>query len=80
MVATKCTLLIASALPARKVEIRLIYLITYLSFDDGINILCNSRVIDQQSRVKNIKIVNCNFHNQITDHVTVLISEQFLEL
>ena len=28
---------------------------------------------------KKIKIVNCNFHNQITDHVTVLISEQFLE-
>ena len=47
LVATKCTLLIASALPARKVEIKLIYLITYLSFDDGINILCNSRIIDQ---------------------------------
>ena len=29
--------------------------------------------------VKNIKIVNCKSHNQITDHVTVLISEQFLE-
>ena len=25
---------------------------------------------------KKIKIVNSNFHNQITDHVTVLISEQ----
>ena len=29
--------------------------------------------------VKKIKILNCNFHSQITDHVTVLISEQFLE-
>ena len=29
--------------------------------------------------VKKIKIVNCNFHIQITDHVRVLISEQFLE-
>ena len=29
--------------------------------------------------MKKIKIVNRNFHNQITDHVTVLISEQFLE-
>ena len=32
----------------------------------------------QQSGVKKIKIVKCNFQNQITDHVTVLISEQFL--
>ena len=33
----------------------------------------------QQGGLKKIKIVNCNFHSQITDHVTVLISEQFLE-
>ena len=29
-------------------------------------------------RSEKIKIVNCNFHKQITYHVTVLISEQFL--
>ena len=34
---------------------------------------------EHQSGVKKIKIVNCNFHNQIIDHVTVLISEQFLK-
>ena len=60
MVATKCTLLIASALPARKVEIKLNYLITYLSFDDGINILCNSRIIDQWR--KKIFLQNLAWH------------------
>ena len=33
----------------------------------------------QWSGVKKIKVVNCKFYNQITNHVTVLISEQFLE-
>ena len=33
----------------------------------------------QWSGEKKIKVVNCKFYNQITNHVTVLISEQFLE-
>ena len=40
----------------------------------------NSYFIPFQNGVKKIKIVNFNFHNQITDHVTALIPEQFLVL
>ena len=69
MVATKCTLLIASALPARKVEIRLIYLITYLSFDDGINLLCNSRIIDQWRKKMFCKILPDTLQACIVDQV-----------
>ena len=47
---------------------------SYISEDED-----KKNVQFEKSGVKKIKIVNSNFHNQITDHVTALISEQFLE-
>ena len=69
LVATKCTLLIASALPARTVEIKLIYIITYLSFAHGINILCNSRVIDKWRKKMFCKILPDTLQACIVDQV-----------